>query len=70
MAIIASGGLQWNPLADYARLTGIGSLKVKHNNVLGYFVEVTATHGEAMLARDEDTAQITGFGRIRARAPS
>lgn len=36
--------------ADYAKLTGIQSLKVKHNNVLGYFVEVTSTHAEKMLS--------------------
>ena len=36
--------------ADYARDTGIASLKVKHNNVLGYFIETTATHAEKMLA--------------------
>jgi DNA mismatch repair protein MutS len=34
---------------DYIRETGINSLKIKHNNVLGYFVEVTATHAEKML---------------------
>jgi DNA mismatch repair protein MutS len=28
--------------ADYAGETGIKSLKIKHNNVLGYFIEVTA----------------------------
>jgi DNA mismatch repair protein MutS len=36
--------------ARYAEQTGIASLKVKHNNVLGYFVETTATHAERMLA--------------------
>lgn len=36
--------------ADYAAETGIGSLKVKHNNVLGYFIEVTSTHAERMLS--------------------
>ncbi|RKF13363.1 DNA mismatch repair protein MutS [Roseovarius spongiae] len=36
--------------ADYAKQTGIASLKVKHNNVLGYFVEVTATHADKMLS--------------------
>lgn len=36
--------------AEYAQATGIGSLKIKHNNVLGYFVEVTATHAERMLS--------------------
>ncbi|WP_209426318.1 DNA mismatch repair protein MutS [Pararhodobacter sp. SW119] len=36
--------------ADYIAQTGIGSLKIKHNNVLGYFIETTATHAEKMLA--------------------
>ncbi|MEM1431877.1 MAG: DNA mismatch repair protein MutS [Pseudomonadota bacterium] len=36
--------------ARYAELTEISSLKVKHNHVLGYFVETTATHAERMLA--------------------
>ena len=36
--------------ADYAALAGIPGLKIKHNNVLGYFIEVTATHAERMLA--------------------
>jgi DNA mismatch repair protein MutS len=31
--------------ATYAEATGIKSLKVRHNNVLGYFVEVTALNG-------------------------
>ncbi|MBT9385699.1 DNA mismatch repair protein MutS [Pseudooceanicola sp. CBS1P-1] len=34
----------------YAEETGINSLKIKHNNVLGYFIEVTATHGDKMLS--------------------
>ena len=33
----------------YAEETGIRSLKVKHNNVLGYFIEVTAQHGEKLM---------------------
>ena len=36
--------------SDYADLTGVSSLKIKHNNVLGYFIEVTATHAEKMLS--------------------
>ncbi len=36
--------------ADYIRQTGIQSLKIKHNNVLGYFIETTATHAERMLS--------------------
>ncbi|MBU2957294.1 DNA mismatch repair protein MutS [Paracoccus sp. 1_MG-2023] len=34
--------------ADYAALAGIGSLKIKHNNVLGYFIETTTTHADRM----------------------
>jgi DNA mismatch repair protein MutS len=36
--------------ARYAELTAVRTLKVRHNNVLGYFVEVTAQHGERLLA--------------------
>lgn len=34
----------------YAEHTGITSLKIKHNNVLGYFIETTATHADKMLS--------------------
>ncbi|MCA2011840.1 DNA mismatch repair protein MutS [Cereibacter sphaeroides] len=36
--------------AEYIEQTGINSLKIKHNNVLGYFIETTATHAEKMLS--------------------
>ncbi|MGR3718203.1 MAG: DNA mismatch repair protein MutS [Thermohalobaculum sp.] len=36
--------------ADYAAETGIDALKIRHNNVLGYFIEVTARHADKMLA--------------------
>jgi DNA mismatch repair protein MutS len=36
--------------SGYAEHTGIGSLKIKHNNVLGYFIETPATHAAKMLA--------------------
>jgi DNA mismatch repair protein MutS len=35
--------------ARYAEDVGVRSLKVRHNNVLGYFVEVPAQHGEKLL---------------------
>ena len=38
--------------ADYAAQTGVASLKIKHNNVLGYFIETTATHAEKMLGAE------------------
>ena len=34
--------------ARYAEETGITGLKIKHNNVLGYFIEVTPTHADKM----------------------
>ena len=34
----------------YSADTGIQNLKIKHNNVLGYFIEVTARHADALLA--------------------
>ena len=36
--------------ARYAEDTGIRGLKIRHNNVLGYFVEVTAQHGDKLMA--------------------
>ena len=36
--------------ADFIANTGIQSLKIKHNNVLGYFIETTSTHAERMLS--------------------
>ncbi len=36
--------------ASYAEETGVKALKIRHNNVLGYFIEVTAQHGEKLLA--------------------
>src|SRR4051812_32717863 len=34
----------------YAEETGVKGLKIRHNNVLGYFVEVTAQHGDRLMA--------------------
>ncbi|MGX9356024.1 DNA mismatch repair protein MutS [Roseobacteraceae bacterium S113] len=36
--------------SDYANQTGISALKIKHNNVLGYFIETTATHADKMMS--------------------
>ena len=36
--------------ARYARETGISALKIKFNNVLGYFIDVPARHGDALMA--------------------
>src|SRR5438132_8132131 len=34
----------------YADVTSVRALKIRHNNVLGYFVDVTAQHGERLMA--------------------
>src|SRR5215468_36382 len=36
--------------ARYIEDTGVRILKIKHNNVLGYFVEVTAQHGDKLMS--------------------
>jgi DNA mismatch repair protein MutS len=36
--------------AEYVRQSGVNALKVKHNNVLGYFIETPATHAQKMLS--------------------
>ena len=35
--------------AQYAELAGVPTLKIKHNNVLGYFIETTTTHAKRMM---------------------
>ena len=37
----------------YAVATGVTALKIKHNNVLGYFVEVSPKHADKVLGRDD-----------------
>jgi DNA mismatch repair protein MutS len=54
--------------ARYAEETGIRGLKIRHNNVLGYFVEVTAQHGEKLMAPPLNAAFIhrqTLAGQVR-----
>jgi DNA mismatch repair protein MutS len=34
----------------YAELTGIRALKIRHNNVLGFFVDVSAQHGDKFMS--------------------
>ncbi|MBY6265903.1 DNA mismatch repair protein MutS, partial [Azospirillum sp. 412522] len=34
----------------YAEIAGVPSLKVKHNNVLGYHIEVTAAHADKLMS--------------------
>ena len=41
--------------ARYVASTGVKSLKVRHNNILGFFVEVTATNAKPLLGPPHDT---------------
>jgi DNA mismatch repair protein MutS len=52
----------------YAEITGVRSLKIKHNNVLGYFVDVTAQNGEKLLSAPLNATFIhrqTTAGQVR-----
>ena len=51
--------------AGFVEQTGIASLKIKHNNVLGYFIEVTSTHAERMHALPGFIHRQTTAGQVR-----
>ncbi|WP_136443472.1 DNA mismatch repair protein MutS [Pacificoceanicola onchidii] len=36
--------------AQYSETTGVKALKIKHNNVLGYFIEATAMHADKLMS--------------------
>ncbi len=56
--------------ARYRDSTGIASLKVRHNAVLGYHVEVTARHADALMAADSGfTHRQTLAGVVRFNSP-
>ena len=40
--------------ASYREETSVASLKIRHNNVLGWFIEVTAIHAEKLMALTGD----------------
>ncbi|TWJ08440.1 DNA mismatch repair protein MutS [Altererythrobacter ishigakiensis] len=52
--------------ARYRDDTGISALKIKHNGVLGYFIEVPAKHADALMAPDSGfTHRQTMAGAVR-----
>lgn len=52
--------------ARYRDDTGITALKIKHNGVLGYFIEVPAKHADALMAPDSGfTHRQTMAGAVR-----
>ena len=51
---------------EYSEATGISSLKVKHNNVLGYHIEVRSNHADKLMSEEQfihrqTTAQAVRF---------
>ena len=55
--------------AKYRDQTGISALKIRHNGVLGYFIEVPARHGDALMAPDSGfTHRQTMAGAVRFNA--
>ena len=56
--------------AKYRTQTGIASLKIRHNAVLGYHVEVPARHGDALMAEGSGfTHRQTLAGAVRFNSP-
>ncbi|HSQ99728.1 MAG TPA: DNA mismatch repair protein MutS [Sphingomicrobium sp.] len=56
--------------ARYRDLTGIGSLKIRHNAVLGYHVEVPANRADRLLAPDSGfTHRQSLAGAVRFNSP-
>jgi DNA mismatch repair protein MutS len=52
--------------ARYREETGIASLKIRHNGVLGYFIEVGARHADALMVPDSGfTHRQTMAGAVR-----
>lgn len=57
--------------ADYRAQTGIQALKIKHNAVLGYHIEVPAKHGDTLMRPDSGfTHRQTMAGAVRFNAPA
>lgn len=56
--------------ADYKQRTGITALKIKHNGVLGYHIEVAAKHADDLMRPDSGfTHRQTLAGVVRFNAP-
>jgi DNA mismatch repair protein MutS len=56
--------------ARYREATTVASLKIRHNGVLGYFVEVPAKNADALMAADSGfTHRQTMAGAVRFNSP-
>ncbi|MCF7731386.1 MAG: DNA mismatch repair protein MutS, partial [Akkermansiaceae bacterium] len=67
----ARGGKDWiaRLQEDERKRTGIDSLKIKFNNVFGYFIEVTTSHLAKVLGAEERSKQLEAelFAQLRTR---
>jgi len=54
---------------DYAEASGINALKVKHNNVLGYFIEVSASKADALMGVEPFIHRQTLANAVRFSTP-
>ena len=73
-ALRATGGEGRRAIASlearYRQATGIPALKIRHNNVLGYHVEVAARHADQLMRADSGfTHRQTLAGVVRFNAP-
>ncbi|MFL9841664.1 DNA mismatch repair protein MutS [Sphingomonas sp. ST-64] len=56
--------------AEYRSRTGVGALKIKHNGVLGYHIEVAAKHADDLMRPESGfTHRQTLAGVVRFNAP-
>ena len=56
--------------ARYREATGVSSLKIRHNSVLGYHIEVAARHADGLMAPDSGfTHRQTLAGVVRFNSP-
>ena len=53
----------------YRQSSGVGQLKIKHNGVLGYFIEVTQQHADKLMADKDDCSAIARPWRARCAFP-
>lgn len=57
--------------ADYRAATGVQALKIRHNAVLGYFIEVPAARADALMKPDSGFAhRQTMAGAVRFNSPA
>ncbi len=54
--------------ARYAELSGVAALKVRHNNVLGYFIEVPAKQADRLMTRAGESPRASKDAPLSGRA--